>query len=648
MIIVEDHQPQASIVVAAGASEQVKAAAKTLQTYLQKSTGATLPLGNVAQGQVAIHVGLTAYAKTLALPLGKLDKEGFILQGGDARNFIIAGGSDLGTEYAVYDFLERYVGIRWLLPGEIGEDIPQRADLNIPVARVLENPAYLLRYFWTLEPSGQSADDPYPRYPSWARQNRINNFSRISFHHNLLHLFPPSVFAKSNPEFYPLLDGKRYIPQNDAEEQWQPNFSAPGIVDAAVAQIDKYFQEHPDAGSYSLGMNDSPKFDESPASKTRRNGKRNSLGKEDVSDDYFRWANEVVEKVLVKYPDKWFGTLAYDEIADPPTTVKVHPRIVPFLTYERLFWLDPALKAHNQKLQARWEQASAILGWYDYHYGMMYMAPRVHLHQTQAVLQYGTKHKVRFHTAELFANWGEGPKPWVLSKLLWNPNANLETLMDDWCNRAVGAEATPKLKTYYANWERFWTKDIVGTAFWNKSFGVDKFQRQYLSYNDLSYLNEIPESIIVDSDRLMNEVVQLAKTPLQKQRAQKLALMWEFYKTSYYAYQGEMIAAQTDSTNPQSVLDGLEKADVHLAALARRREIMESFKDDPLFHDVYLRVNPDGNRGSDVKWGHDLVLKAGPLARANDAVLNKLEALAHSQNTLVQKLSSEVVLNARR
>ncbi len=39
VVLVKDHKPQATIVVDQAASEQVQNAAKTLQEYIQKSTG---------------------------------------------------------------------------------------------------------------------------------------------------------------------------------------------------------------------------------------------------------------------------------------------------------------------------------------------------------------------------------------------------------------------------------------------------------------------------------------------------------------------------------------------------------------------------------------------------------------------------------
>ncbi len=41
-----------------------------------------------------------------------------------------------------------------------------------------------------------------------------------------------------------------------------------------------------------VGINDSYRSDESDESKARRSGRKNSINLEDISDDYYRWAND--------------------------------------------------------------------------------------------------------------------------------------------------------------------------------------------------------------------------------------------------------------------------------------------------------------------------------------------------------------------
>jgi hypothetical protein len=622
VVIVKDHQPTATIVVDQNADTQIKNAAKTLQTYIQKSTGATLPVSNTPGKSNNINIGETDFTKQHHLNPGNLDQDGFILQGADAKNFAIIGGSDWGTEFGVDDFLERYLDVRWLMPTEIGIDIPKHPTLDIPPTLVRQEPVYLSRQ---LSPMNDlDANNPEAQ---WARFNRARG--RIAFHHNMLHLFPVSIFGKTHPEFYPIVDGKRYIPKSDSDVPWQPNLSAPGIVDAAVEQIEKYFQEHPEATSYSLGMNDSNLWDESPASKARRSGKKNYLGLEDISDDYFTWANAVVAKVLLKYPDKWFGTLAYNGLAEPPTKVKVNPRIVPFITYERMRWEDPKLREAGQQLTERWEKVSPVLGWYDYAYGISYLLPRVYFHRMQKYLSWGASHNVKFHYAELYPNWGTGPKAWVYTKLLWNPNQDVDVLLDDWYTHFAGNKAAPKLKAYYAIWEKFWTVNLYQSK-WNWDVG------QYLPFNQIpSYLADVPQSYVTQSDQLMHEALQLADTPERKARVEKLNEMWQFYKASIVAYQ-KANAGMADPQNESEAVTFLNNATDVMAQSHKRQELLTAFKKDPLFAGSANWITRIAATSGE-NWGYSLLWRLLPWVEKSPQIKTQMTQIANGTDAVAAK-----------
>ncbi|HCU33987.1 MAG TPA: hypothetical protein DGT21_00660, partial [Armatimonadetes bacterium] len=63
---------------------------------------------------------------------------------------------------------------------------------------------------------------------------------------------------------------------------------------------------------------------------------------------------------------------------------------------------------------------------------------------------------MKAHYAEIYPNWGEGPKPYIHLKLWWNPDRDVDALLDEWYVRCVGPDAAASLKQYYAIWERFW------------------------------------------------------------------------------------------------------------------------------------------------------------------------------------------------
>ena len=631
--IVKNGKPSADIVVAANASATVQDAAKELQHYIEKSTGVTLPIHAKTEGGISII--LQNSSALSGSP--KLDPEGFILQGLDKSTFVIAGGGDRGIAFGVDEFLERYLGVRWLMPGEMGEDVPRHPTLDIPETRIQQEPVYLSRRLGGITDSTKDVDG------MWTWHNRA--VWREAHGHNLLNIFPPKDYAQTHPEFYPMLKGKRYIPKQGTWN-WQPNFSAPDIVDEGAKQVEKYFQENPDASSYSLAMNDSSgTFDQSPQSLARRNGKKNSQGKEDASDDYYLWANAVASKVLLQYPDKWFGTLAYHELTDPPKPeIGVNDHIIPFMTLGRMRWIDPKIREIDQKNTENWAAVAKHLGWYDYIYGMTYCIPREFPHLAQEYLSWGAAHHVKFYTSELYPNWGEGPKGWIFAKLLWNPNQNVDDLLNDWYQHAAGPAAAPKLKAYYDIWEKFWTQDILKSKWWTNA-------GPYLPFTSTAYLADVPQSYVEQSDALLDEAYTLADTPERKARVEKLRDVWRrYYKPSIVVFQAEQNSTKPIETEAQA-LQTVNQAVQEIIASHTRQEFfhqLPSYKDDAFYH--YMAVRAVTSKG--INWmhgdwgtGNSLLWNLLPWIEKSATVKAQVEQLTKSENDVVRQ-NARILLSA--
>jgi len=116
------------------APNKIAAAARDLQQYIEKMSGAKLPIVGDDQ-QVSgnlILVGKSAYTKPFdkKIPSGLTpvrEEEGFVII--VENNIILLAGNDEpyyhGTEYAVANFLHRQ-GVRWYMPGEYGEFVPKK------------------------------------------------------------------------------------------------------------------------------------------------------------------------------------------------------------------------------------------------------------------------------------------------------------------------------------------------------------------------------------------------------------------------------------------------------------------------------------------------------------------------------------------
>jgi hypothetical protein len=618
--LIRDGQPLAQIVIPDGASDQLKTVAGSLASHLKQSSGAELPI--VEEGQLVADARqpLVLIGRTklwpVTFPKG-FDDDGFIIAA-KGRAVSICGPTDYGTEFGVYELLERTVGVRWLLPGENGTDIPAKTTIAIPEGKVQDQPVFFSRLFSGLRGAPQG---------EWARYNRMHG--RVSFHHSLgENIFKPELYTKTHPEFFPMKDGKtRYLPADGYYHGWQPCFSEPGTIPVAIAAISAYFAAHPEAPSFSLGVNDSSGHCHCEKCEPRLPAEKNFLGMYDYSDIYYDWCNQVIAGVLKQYPDKWFGCLAYSEVAAPPKKVTVHERLIPYMTYDRMKWVDPELELAGHEATEAWHRVSPTLGWYDYIYGTPYCLPRVWMHHSGVYLRYAQKQGVKAHYAEIYPNWGEGPKPYIFMKLWWNPNQDVDKLLKEWYERCVGPKAAPDLAAYYAIWERFWTKDILNSKWFSKG-------GQYLNFGSPGYLADVKKEDVLESRRLLDSCLAKCETPKQRARAELLEKAFQYYEASALAYLAMSAVPGVIETEAQA-LAVLQDAGAAMEMATKRRFLaLEVFPKDPVLVNP-LGIDRFGQLAGETWGGSGLWAVMDFVIENNRAVRARVEELTKSPSPLV-------------
>ena len=526
--LIDKGKPYAKIVVPPKSPESIYKSAKLLQTYIAKSTGVILPLSEnekaitqVNNINVYIYVQKRTNDEKNSIKKDILESDGFTIDFSTKKYIKIIGNSFIGTEFGVYEFLERFVGVRWLIPGPLGEHIPKRKDLIIKSSTITQLPVFGSRRF-----SGFDKEDKASRL--WARRNRMKDY--IRFHHNLYNIFPIDTYTKTHPHLFPQKKGKPYIPYPNVG--WQPCLKEPDAITIAVQNISRYFDNNTLSSTFSLGPNDATSGEGSGYCVSDIEGiKLNTWNYNDISDVYFKWANKVVEKILKKYPQKIFGTLAYRETAMPPKKIMVNKKIIPFLTEDRLRWIDPEVKRKGHKLVESWKSRSQRLGFYDYIYGTPYIIPRIYFHHMADVYKYAARNKIVAVYAEAYPNWGEGPKYYLTLKLFWNPFIDVDNILEDWYKCAVGKLAAPYLSDYFTLWETFWTGTIKKSDWFNQR-GI------YMPFWSPDYLDVAHISDIKISRQLLEKTLEMAQTELQKARANVFLKAFEYYEATVFSYWG--------------------------------------------------------------------------------------------------------------
>jgi hypothetical protein len=459
--IVEAGQPRAVIApLQDDAPVETRRAVAELQRVVEKMTGASLPIRDVA-GSPVIHVGRDTFVEQANLKLDELDEDGFVMATIGGRHLVLAGRNPHGTEFAVYRFLHKYAKVRWYLPTELGEVVPARTDFHVAALADREEPSFHSR-LWS---SAARFDRGV-----WERRNLCRG--RYRFHHNLLRVFVPSELKDRHPEWFPEIDGRRRLPRDDDDHGWQPCFANPEVSQYAARVAKEYFEQHPEASSFSLGINDTSAGGFCQCAACRAldpagpEDAKTPRGLPDYSNRFYTFMNRVAEELSKTHPDKFLGCLAY-HVTEPPPTFDVSRQVIPYLTAGRANWTDPAIREGDQRLIRGWCDKVPIVGIYDYYYGSGFISPRIFTGLTEESLKFAHHAGVRAFYAEIYSTWSlDGPKAWVASQMLWDVNQSADELVNDFC-RGLFGKAAPEMHAYFRFLEQRWMARPPGsTVMW--------------------------------------------------------------------------------------------------------------------------------------------------------------------------------------
>ena len=401
--------------------------------------------------------------RVLGSRLEKLDDDGFLIfvSGSD---LYISGKHWWGTNWAVYDLLEKFAGCRWYLmepdfrkpkiegllgPGDI---IPAAKSIKVPKdLYVVEQPDYRSRWF---------------RFAP-AHSFRLRN--RDKFHHNLRNILPPDKYVRAHPEYYPEINGRRHKPANSND--FQPCVTNKDVIQIVADSVITKFNNNPELGSASLGMNDSSKFchcDECLAVAPPQIKDPD----ERVAYAFFDFYNKVAQRVETKHVDKRLGLLAYAGLRElPQGSIKLHPMIVPYLTVDSAQMFEPAQVAELDQATKKWDQMSDRMGIYEYMYGFGFVIPRIYNRQLAANIKNRYGAQADGFYAEAYPNWGlDGPKYWLASKLLWDTTLDPDVLLNQFYGDMFGYDkasstglspAAETMKEYFELLEKVWCSQTL-------------------------------------------------------------------------------------------------------------------------------------------------------------------------------------------
>ena len=225
---------KADIVLSATPNGVEKAAAEELVYHFRKAFGKKPDVVHedgfdAAKYPFHIYLGATKAATAAGLPVGVLAEEEHVVKTAGNGLFLLGCDSDAtyeevvgvwpvasrGTLYAVYDFLENEMGVRWLWPGETGEVVPKRTALAVcDLDRRAQEPLEMRHYFGggCAVKTGFTSDARAQAFVQAQRKLLLRQ--RLGKRHNFNsgHSFAQwwNNYGKTHPEYFNLLpNGKR-------------------------------------------------------------------------------------------------------------------------------------------------------------------------------------------------------------------------------------------------------------------------------------------------------------------------------------------------------------------------------------------------------------------------------------------------------
>lgn len=374
--------------------------------------------------------------------LAPLDEHGFVVRTREAGPDVelrVEGGSAAGALFGAWFFVARYAGVRVVLPGELGLVHPRRVRLDVPRALFVRNPApdFLLRYW-----SGPGGFDP----AAWLADTASTQ--RFEYHHNLHRIYAPDRIGAGRARVFPVVAGRPTPPEAGKTSGWQPTFSEPETAAAAIEYADEAFAARPDLRSISLAVNDGLGYSEVDVLR----GTLAPDGTVSVSDVYYGFVNEVARAVGRKHPGRFVAVLPYNLVRSPPS-FSLEPNVLPFFLNEP----KAALRA--------WGGRVGRFGIYQWLYGMGRVLPNHFPRALKDYLRWARSAGAVAFKGEAYPVWAfDGPKLWVLANLLWNVEADVDALLDDYYQSAYGA-AAPAMARFFARAEAIYERRRSGDEY---------------------------------------------------------------------------------------------------------------------------------------------------------------------------------------
>ena len=493
LVLVEDGVSRAPIIVFDGAPPYTREAAVVLADYVEKISGAR-PEVIDGEPQVlpdrAIWVGVQAVVKK-TFPKTDFDFKHpeEILIAANENHLVIAGRDrwhpdhlvvkgkretvngvqrEYGTANAVYTFIQDQLGVRWLWPGELGEDFATGKSITFaPFEHRFHPPlrarSKVLCFSVLLKHSA------YGQSGNWARRQRLQ-LDSLDVHPG--HAFKTwwERFHETHPEYFAL--------QPDGTRSGYPSptlaklcVSNPDVWKQWLVDVEEQIRHNPNLTIFNTSPNDGygtghcvcenckawdhPDADLRPFYWAGEIARGPALSDRDV-----RFGNECARLLKERFPneDYYVSINAYGNARPAPLKTKPDDNVV-VMAVANNFWKvdtpdkDCLVGKTYSRHYADWSKLTKKQVWRPNTgnpAGWQSGLPDVPIERTMESFQFAMDHGcIGVSVDSVLENWAtQGPLYYVLARMTWDPSQNWRAVLDDCYARGFGPAASD-IKAYW-------------------------------------------------------------------------------------------------------------------------------------------------------------------------------------------------------
>ena len=524
-------------------------AAEEFQELFLRASGVKLPIVRQvdrADRHIFIGAGEAMGSSNVGFgieDLGDEDSRILIRDG----NIAIAGGRPRGTLYAVYTFLEDYLGVRFLTIDHT--HVPPVGDWRVvgPVDRYYR-PPIIFRWSAYAEMDNSvfvktEGRTDAPRFAARLRCNAVTQQDKLGgtadsvlFNHSLYRYVPTKMYGAQHPEYFALVDGRRLVQVTSDAQETEICFTNPDVLQIVTDAVLDELAANPRRRSIAVSQSDSGLYCHCAECSAINDREESGMGA------LLTFVNSVADEVAREHPHVKVGALAYYYSQKPPQNIKPRPNVVIQLTSHDCSVTDPIRDSDYEEtvkfrrdLEGWGKICDHVHLWYYNTNFSTYLLATPNMRVLEPNIRFFVANNIQgiFMQGAFNALGGQFSelRNYVTSRLLWDPNQSGQQLIGEFLNLHYG-QAAPPIRRYINMLHDSAEAKGIQEAWWGRAedYGID-------------------EPVIRGGLDAFAEAMQLAENETVRVRVEKIsicaymaaleeALTWVWYTPTTYPNTG--------------------------------------------------------------------------------------------------------------